>query len=71
MPTDPATPIPAEIANQVMHVNISKNGTMILMGSDMMPGFSPEYIVGTNFEVCIMAETKQEADTYFTNLRQG
>lgn len=72
MPTDESRSLPEEMSHQVMHVSLSKNGTMILMGADMMCGdFSPEYIVGTNMEVCIMADTKQEADTYFANLGQG
>lgn len=71
MPADPTMPLPAEIADQVMHVSISKNGKMIMMGADMMPGFSPEYIIGTNMEVCIMTDTKQEADRLFEALGNG
>lgn len=71
MPADPATPLPTEVANQVMHVSLSKNGKMILMWADLMPGFSPEYIIWTNLEVCIMAETKQEADAAFAALSEG
>lgn len=71
MPADPAMPLPANIANQIMHVSISKNGTMILMGADMMPGFSPEYVIGTNMEVCIMTDNKSEADRIFNALGDG
>lgn len=71
MPADPDMPLPAEIANNIMHVSLSKNGTMILMGADLMPGYSPEYVIGTNMEVCIMTETKEEADRVFTALGDG
>lgn len=71
MPSDPAQPpMPAEIANQVMHVNITKNGKMILMWADMMPGYSPEYVVWNNMEICIMEDTKAEADRLFAALSE-
>ena len=72
MPSEPGAPaMDPTIANQIMHVSLSKNGQMILMGADMMPDFSPEYIIGSNLEVCIMTENKDEADTVFANLADG
>ena len=41
------------------------------MGADMMPGFSPEYVIGTNMEVCIMTDNKSEADRLFNALGDG
>lgn len=70
MPADPAMPLPTDIAHQVMHVSLSKNGKMILMGADIMPGCDVELILGTNLEICLMPESKTESDRLFTALSQ-
>lgn len=72
MPADPAMPIPADMADKIMHVSLSKNGQLILMGADAVcTDFSPEFVVGTNVEICIMPDDKAESDRIFTALCAG
>lgn len=72
MPSDPNQPLPEEYKDQIMHVSISKGGEMILMWADIIPGMAPYgFVVGTNLEICIMTDTKEEADKVFANLSEG
>lgn len=71
MPADPTMPLPAEYAEWIMHTSLSKNGKTIVMGADLLPMMSPEFIVGNNVEVCLMPESKEESDRIFAALSAG
>ena len=71
MPTDPNQPMDPAYADKVMHSSISKDGKLVLMGADLLPGMSPEYIVGSNLEICVMPEDKAECDRVFAALSEG
>jgi PhnB protein len=53
-----------------MHVSL-KVGDNILMGSDIMEGYGPPFVAGTNFSLSITAPSKDAADEYFIKLSQG
>lgn len=72
MPTDPTMPIAPEYAEQIMHTSLSKDGKVILMWADTLPfPGCPEYILGNNMEVCIMPDSRAEADRVFAALSEG
>jgi PhnB protein len=70
MPPDHVKDLPESERNKVMHVSL-KVGDNILMGSDIMEGYGPPFVAGTNFSLSITAPSKDAADEYFIKLSQG
>lgn len=70
MPGDHCEGLSEEDKNKIMHVSLPVKGN-ILMGSDIMEGYGPPFVAGTNFSISITADSKQEADDLFAKLSAG
>lgn len=69
MPDDPNMTLTQEQKNLVMHVQLQKDGQIIAMGADILPFMAPNGMsIGNNLEICIMTDTKDEADRSFVEL---
>ena len=68
MPAD----IPGADSNpgKVLHVALPIGKDTVLMGSDA-PDSSPAIVSGTNFNICINAESEEEATKLFNGLSAG
>ena len=68
MPAD----IPGSDSNpgKVLHVALPIGKDTVLMGSDA-PDSSPAIVSGTNFNICINAESEEEATKLFNGLSAG
>ena len=53
-----------------MHVSLPV-GVTTLMGSDTAEGFGGPVIVGTNFSISIVGESKTQCDEMFSKLSEG
>jgi PhnB protein len=73
MPTENGQPVPAEIANRIMHVALPISKETMLIGNDSADGFGPgpATVYGNNFTISINAATKNEADRLFHELSAG
>jgi len=71
MPPDPNYPLDAAHMNRVMHVTLPIGGDTMLLGSDTLPGASPELTRGTNFSISVATESRDEADRTFAALAEG
>lgn len=60
-----------EDENKIMHVSLPVSQETILMGSDIMEGYGPPFVAGTNFSVSINANSQEEADNLFKGLSEG
>ena len=56
--------------DKVMHVSLAV-GSSTLMGSDTAEGFGGPVIVGSNFSISIVGESKQHCDDLFAKLSEG
>lgn len=54
-----------------MHVSLPISAETILMGSDTMPGMSPNIIIGNNFSISLGVSSNEEADKLFVALSAG
>ncbi len=61
--------VPEELKAQVMHVSLSI-GDSTLMGSDTGPG-SPGVVMGSNFQISVTPDSRDEADRLFAALSDG
>jgi PhnB protein len=55
---------PKEAKDRVMHSRIAKDGAVLLMASDTMPGMPLNQ--GTNFSISVHCESQEEIDGLFT-----
>lgn len=58
-----------EEGNRIMHVSLPIGNT-ILMGSDSHPRYG-DVVVGSNFQISVNVESKEEADRIFNGLSAG
>jgi PhnB protein len=66
----PKTPEAAK--NKVMHAQLPITETVHLMASDFVEGVSPgKFVRGNDFNICIVAKDKAEADRAFELLSAG
>ena len=56
--------------DKVMHVSLPVDSST-LMGSDTAEGFGGPVIVGTNFSISIVGESKEHCDDVFAKLAEG
>ena len=56
--------------DKVMHVSLAV-GSSVLMGSDTAEGFGPPLVVGTNFSISIVGESKEHCDGLLAKLSDG
>lgn len=71
MPADPNRPLPAELADKIMHVSLPISAETVLMGSDAGGEWSSAYVQGNNFTISIGTKSKEEADRLFAELSAG
>ena len=62
--------VPEEAKDQIMHVSYPI-GSSVLMGSDVMPGFGPSHVQGTNFSVSYTTESREQTDEFFAKISEG
>jgi len=71
MPPSPEFPMPKEMENKIMHIALKIGKHNDLMGADMCEGFGPTPVAGSNFSICITADTEAEAKRLFSELSAG
>ena len=71
MPPQGDQPLPDALKDRIMHVSLPVSSETILMGSDSMPGMSPQIVMGNNFSVSLSPSSKEEADRLFAALGEG
>lgn len=71
MPPDPEYPVDDAHKNRIMHVTLPMGGGTMLLGSDTLPGASPELTKGDNFSISVAAESREAADRIFAALAEG
>lgn len=62
--------MPDDVKNRVMHVTLPFGDTF-LMGSDTMPGYGGDFVVGNNSQIMISPDSREEADRLFDALSEG
>lgn len=67
MPESEENKVPESDKNKIMHVSLPI-GKSRLMGSDCGGDWAPSFKQGNNFTISITADSKQEADSIFSNL---
>lgn len=64
--------VPANESNKIMHVALPIGKNNILMASDALESVGqPPLNTGTNFSICISADSRQQADELFKKLSAG
>ncbi len=70
-PQEGMPPLTDKMKNGIMHVSLPISAETILMGSDTMPGMSPNMTVGNNFSIALGVNSKEEADKLCAALSAG
>ena len=68
---DFADPVPETAKSKIMNIHMPITEQVHLMGADSVEGYGPPLVVGNNFNVCLVADTKEEADRVFACLGDG
>jgi PhnB protein len=72
MPSPPgAPPVPPEVANLVMHMELPILGGHILHGTDAPEAFGFKVLQGNNLYINLEPDTRTEADSIFSGLSEG
>ncbi len=71
MPPQKGMELSEEDANKIMHISLPISKETILMGSDTGGEWAPTTVVGNNITLSITAESKEEADRFFSSLSDG
>lgn len=72
MPPQPGQPpLPPEVANMVMHVELAILGGHVLMGTDAPEGMGPPFCAGNNHHLNLEPDSREEADRLFNALSAG
>lgn len=56
---------------RIMHISLKLTPATTLMGSDLPSGEDNNFLLGTNFHICLQAETEKEANKLFQVLLKG
>jgi PhnB protein len=70
-PQEDQPPLPDEAKNRIMHISLPIGGESVLMGCDIVRGWGPPIVQGTNFSVSVNAGSREEADRLFAGLSEG
>lgn len=70
-PQEGQPPLPEEFGKRIMHISLPFGKDIALMGSDVLEGFGPPMVAGTNFAVSINAVNDAEADRLYKGLSAG
>lgn len=61
--------MPAADRDKVMHISLPVGkGDTVIMATDIIEMMRPSFVIGTNFYICIHAESEQEVDRLFAAL---
>ena len=60
-----------EDLNKIMHVSLPIGEHTVLMGSDTGGDWAAKTVVGNNITISITADTKEQADDFFSQLSDG
>lgn len=71
MPEDAGFPLTPEQKERVMHVGLELPDGQMLMGSDVLAGFGPPRVEGTNFSLSVHPASRADADRIFGALADG
>ena len=66
----PDMQVPEDERARVMHVSL-QIGSSVLMGSDMPSGFGGPPVVGNNFSISYLTQSREETDSLFAKLSEG
>lgn len=66
-----ADKIPASDHQKIMHVSLPIGNGNVLMATDACESMGHTFEAGNNFQICINAESKGEADRLFNGLSAG
>ncbi len=64
-------PVPDSEKDKIMHIGLPISKETSLMGSDTSGAFGQPAVIGDNFSVSILTDTKEEADRLFGALSDG
>ena len=62
--------VPEAEKDRIMHVSLPI-GSSVLMGSDSCSAFGPPPVVGSNFSISIIGQSKEHCDDIFAKLSEG
>ena len=62
--------VPEAEKDRIMHVSLPI-GSSVLMGSDSCSSFGPAPVVGSNFSISIVGQSKEHCDETFAKLSEG
>lgn len=72
MPATEGQPeLPEDEKNLILNVGMRITGDHVLMGSDVPASMSNGFVMGTNTYICLMPDTRAEADRLFAALSDG
>ena len=58
-------------AEKIMHISLPISKETVLMGCDIASSFGSPTVFGNNFSVCLLTDSKKEADRIFNSLSAG
>ena len=64
-------PLPKEAENLIMHISLPLSKETSIMGSDIYGEWTPVFIEGNNFSICLSPNSKDEANRLFDGLSEG
>ena len=71
MPPQEGMELSEEHLNKIMHVSLPIGEHTVLMGSDTGGEWAAKTVVGNNITISITADTKEQADGFFSSLSDG
>ncbi len=71
MPPQEGMELPKEALNKIMHITLPIGNETLLMGSDTGGEWAAKTVVGNNITISITADTKEQADHFFSSLSEG
>jgi PhnB protein len=66
----PGAPLAKENENKIMHIALPV-GDQVLMGTDVIGEWANKFVVGTNTYICMVPDSKADADHIFSALSAG
>lgn len=67
----PEYPCPPGFEEKIMHISLSVNGKVVIMGSDTAEGFGPSYQAGNNVSLSLDPKDEADAKRLYDGLREG
>ncbi|MCC6945880.1 MAG: VOC family protein [Thermomicrobiales bacterium] len=64
-------PMPDDVKNKIMNVQLPILGGHILMGTDVLEGYGSRLVTGNNVHIVLRPDTREEADALFVALSAG